>query len=510
MFNQTIIIMKRLFYYALALALCGQVFISCDDEKPMNAEEQKDPNGNNGKDSINNNPPTIKVDGNTLYSVAQQKEFIDSVGRVMLGIFPAANFKDIVSFVSEIAETLEEYDWDDVGDWAESALADCMTLLGEDQPILDDTYSDTWFDCFYYDVYTNYRALILLSNFTGHFTAADNAWTYSDANDLQFIFNDSLGQQCVLALTTSGQVKNVHMPTIEDFQAEDYDYQVIDRKDTYIYTDSINLIDLTIGIPQNITLSLSRGADKIIQIAAAIDLSGIDNGEFNLASSALSGSLSFELNNGYKMETSTSYKNSGPTASYSLSYGKVKLLSASLSADLSGMPSVTLHEVGEDDFDDDVFENANAKNVLVNVDILGSIQIKGKLYDVQEVGSITEEIDTIDMPEKEEEWKALVKELDDQFDLNVYFCGGDTAQLGVNLESFVTNGYDDFGHPMTRWSIKPVITFNDGTSYCFFGDYFDDKSFSKVINAFNSLAESYYGLIGSTDPDYSQIGNDDM
>ena len=128
----------------------------------------------------------------------QQKERLDVIAKEFMNLTPASDFQNIANLYNYISDTYtDNYDWDTVGDWAGDIFDSLREQVGNPVVEKDGGYSF---------VATNYKTILLASNFTSHFTASNGKWTRQDANDLQFIFKDQNSKECVLKLETSGNV----------------------------------------------------------------------------------------------------------------------------------------------------------------------------------------------------------------------------------------------------------------------------------------------------------------
>ena len=167
-----------------------------------------------------------------------------------------------------------------------------------------------------------------------------------------------------------------------------------------------------------------------------------------------------------------------------------------MSAAVSGLPSLEFSDQGGDDildFIDGGLErgNSNLTDLNVNVDILGKVQVKGKIENVREF------YDDIHMAyefyDKESKFKDYLNLASRQFNVGLYFNGSDVKQANVILKPFSKSRYSDSG--LTEyWEIRPVIVLGDGSQTSTFEDYFDEKEFKKVIQSFEDFIEQYQDL----------------
>lgn len=58
--------------------------------------------------------------------------------------------------------------------------------------------------------------MINLSQINGHFKVVNGQWVREDAKDLQLVFNDNNGKECVLKLVLSGKQTNMYVPFLDD------------------------------------------------------------------------------------------------------------------------------------------------------------------------------------------------------------------------------------------------------------------------------------------------------
>ena len=221
---------KRIWKLAMcALLLVGtSCVISCggdDDPAPSGSDSE----GGGNKET-------------TAMTPLQQKEYMQRVAENLINTLPAADSKALAElglFINEIY--VKGYNWDNVGVWAKNGYAAACTFLSSTEeesgnPYYPVTYKNTFYSC-----------TLLASNFLGKFTAsADGQWKYEKSDDLRFIFTDQNEAPCELKLTTSGDVKKVHITDTENTDYRwGYDYNTGRYKDT-VFTEHTTM---TIGIP---------------------------------------------------------------------------------------------------------------------------------------------------------------------------------------------------------------------------------------------------------------------
>lgn len=447
-----LLVLGTVFSLSSTLVSCG------DDDDPVDPIVNPDP--------IKPEEPSQDEAMNS----AEQKERLDVIAKEFMNQTPASDFQNIANLYNYISDTYtDNYDWDTVGDWASDIFNSLKTPLGTTE------------------IYTNYKAVLMASNFTGHFTANNNKWTLSKADDLQFIFKDQNGKECVLKLETSGNVKKVYVCNVDDWV--DYDYS--DDNDYYISNDYYDRTQLTIGVPENVVVTLTQGGSQVFKTTVKVNLGSISNERFDLSKNELTATTLVELNNGYKFNVSqVAYSgNSKASANFEMSKNGTSLAVVAFSSDLSGIPSCNVDAFTSDGIDDINFDNANMKNAYVKLDILGKLQIQGTLSDVRKFADYIAQAKDNDDDEKN--FKSYITQANSLLDLNLFYDGKAVKQANVKIEPFV----DGTWNGVTYWYSEPVLYFFDGSSYSTFEAFFNDNDFKSVIDTFKGLADKYAALI---------------
>ena len=432
------------------------------------------------------NPDPIKPEEpskNEAMTPLEQKEYLDVIARGFMDKTPASDFNEISKLCNHISNTYtDNYDWDEVGDWGSEIFESLKESLGTTDKE-QEKYS--WGEYNY--IYTNYKALVMASNFKGQFKAIGNKWELSKADDLQFIFSDQYGKECVLKLVTSGNVKKVFIGNIDEWVDYNYDYS----NDYYISNDYYDRTQLTVGVPENIVVTLTQGGSQVVKVTVKLNIGDLSNDKFDLSKNQLTASTLVELNNGYKFNVSqVAYNGNNKTSvSFDMSKNGESLASVAFSSDISGIPSCNIDAMVSGNIDEEDFNNSNMKNVYVKLDIMGKLQIQGTLSDVRKFTDYINEADDNDDDEKT--FKSYVNQANSLANFNLFYDGKSTKQATVTLEAFEEESWNG----MKYWYMEPMLNFYDGSSYSTFDAFFNDKDFKSVIDAFEKLADNYASLI---------------
>ena len=420
---------------------------------------------------------------NEAMTPLEQKEYLDVIARGFMDKTPASDFNEISKLCNHISNTYtDNYDWDEVGDWGSEIFESLKESLGTTDK---EQEKDSWGEYNY--IYTNYKALVMASNFKGQFKAIGNKWELSKADDLQFIFSDQYGKECVLKLVTSGNVKKVFIGNIDEWVDYNYDYS----NDYYISNDYYDRTQLTVGVPENIVVTLTQGGSQVVKVTVKLNIGDLSNDKFDLSKNQLTASTLVELNNGYKFNVSqVAYNGNNKTSvSFDMSKNGESLASVAFSSDISGIPSCNIDAMVSGNIDEEDFNNSNMKNVYVKLDIMGKLQIQGTLSDVRKFTDYINEADDNDDDEKT--FKSFVNQANSLANFNLFYDGKSTKQATVTLEAFEEESWNG----MKYWYMEPMLNFYDGSSYSTFDAFFNDKDFKSVIDAFEKLADNYASLI---------------
>lgn len=420
-------------------------------------------------------------------SPATQKEKLEAVALEFMDKMPSSDFREIAELGKYISETYtaEYYDWGNVESWARDAFEAARQALGTETKKTETKDYGNGYTYKYNYVYTNYRVLLLLSNFTGHFTARNDRWVMEQADDLKFIFTDKNNQECILSLEAGGNVKLLHLYNSDDRTKSQYENNIA----TYLYDRN----QIVVSVPENIVVRLTQGGSEVIKTTVNVDLGSFANEELNISKDNFTMSALVELNNGYKINVSkVAYTaNTTASASFTMSKNGTALVTMGVSANASDLPSVNVSDLLSDHFDADDydFEHANAKNALVRLDILGKVQIQGTLSDVRKFADYIKEADDNEADEKT--FKSYINQANGLADINLFYDGSNVKQATIKWEPFA----DETWNGKTYWKAEPVINFFDGSSYSTFQAFFNDKDFRKTIDAFKTLSQKYADLL---------------
>lgn len=442
--------MKRNTLLPSALFLSGICLLASCGEKDSTSDNTEiiDP-------VIPENPAT-----GTL-SAAEQKVLLDKAGQQLADQIKASDFayySDLARYVDD--ELSEQYEDSVITHWANDLLDQMLKQSGDTEHHHDE--GENWVEDYYY---TDYTQLIVLSNFTGHFTAKDRKWNYKKADDLQFTFPDQLGKECVLTLAVSGDSKDVYYG--ED---KHYSWSYLNQNNVSYYTHHIDQIAQTLRVPSQLKATFKQAGKTLAQLDATIDLKGMLTENFDLARDSYSANASLQVGEYTIQNARTNYSaNTEAALSASLSKGSQTLLSMTAKGDGN-------------------YQREQVGKVSVVLDVLGLVQVKGIVNDGSAFVDYVNQANEYERDEKR--FKSNIELANELLNLGVYYNGKNTREAKVQLEAFLEE--DPW---YSYWYCTPVIYFGDDSAYTttddFFGSGFDKliAKLEKLLNDFQRLAE---------------------
>ena len=443
--------MKRITFLALTF-VCSAFILSCDKDKD---DVQKD------------------------MAADEQKSFLENVAVEFTQKVPASDFAELKTFAEDISYIFEDYSWSTVGDTLARDYYRCMFHIDYEYV---DSVTDP--DYFYYGYEELTMMMLGLSEFTGHFTAQDSGWVYSESDDLQFDFKDANDKACVLKIAQEGDVTTFSVPDIE---VEDIDWY----EDYADYYHGMTFI--SIDIPEKIVVSLTQDGKDMVKATLTPDLSSLDEGYFDIGKTCLLMGSVFELGNGYKVSFQAEESpNKKISLNCNLSNTTGELIAFTASGDPSGIPSYVLENMSDLDMIGDTIqssEDLNTKNMYISFAVLGKAQIIGRVADYKEMASL---ISDINESEEEEEYRAALDKFNSKLDLGLYYNGSTQKEAYLQFELKIQDVEEVERHGEI-WETIPVMVFSDGARVSC-EEFFDEKGFTKAIDAFDALEAQYDAL----------------
>ncbi len=462
--------MKRTNFFKtmLLVGLLGgsSVIISCgggDDDEPSTIDPTKE---------IQPEEPTK----DEAMSTEDLKARLEKIALEFMGEVPSSDFKEITDFFRSMDPYTEHSYWHSVEEWGDEIYNAGLKDLGTKGTETNKEYG--WTEIINY---TNYEALVAISNYKGHLTADKKAekFNVTDANDLQISYKDDNNNDCLIKVEVSGKEAKVYLKHSDDYVDDKSDYK--NRTITY----GAKRIKEIWAIPENIKVTFTKSGKTVGKITMNTDISGLNGTDWDVAKGKLNTTVAFETATGYKFTfNQLSYEaNKKTSASVILSKNSKNLLSMSIAGDISGIPSYNAAAFFS--HDDAAWDGSKAdmKSALVKVDVLGQLQIQGTIKDVRKFSDALQNASHNDG--KEKAFKQYVTEANGYLDVNLFLDNKNVKQANVSFEPLKDGKY---------WYSEPVLNFFDGSSFAAFSAFFNKKDFKKVIDKFDSLSDGYSNL----------------
>ncbi len=443
--------MKKFFTYVLAAGLMLSspmlVFSSCGDDDPAD-------NSNGGDDS------GVVVPNDRALTSYEQKQKLESIAKELMNKVPSSDFNDLTNLASYVKQHYVEndaFDHSAVTDWFDDLIDGCTDFVSHKT---ENHYG-------WYEDVTYYNRLITLSNFTGHFTAGSNKWSYSKANDLQFEFTDENGQQCVLSIKQEGNVKKAYITDEDDWY--DYNYEGNNS------IEYINRYKYYVNVPERVVVTLTQGGATRVSSVTKIDISQFNGPEYDLSRDGVDLTTTNTVNDYTWTVERAAFSGTKGTASLKGYMKKGDTVMFSIDASGEGLKLTSDDELKE------------AGTVKVNVDVLGKMQIKATCSNPKELSRLLDKANQND--EDQRTFESCIAQANSLIDCTVYYDGKSVEQAKVKFEAFKESGYYSY------YYYEPALFFNDNSSYAVsFDDYFDETSFKSVIDMFEDLLRGYERL----------------
>lgn len=409
-----------------------------------------------------------------------QQEKLENVGMALVDECPAEDFENLASILETFASVdFESYNLDPLYEWADNVAAVSVK----------DTYIDNSTDN-NYDRISDFELLVLLSNYHGLFTFANNTVTVSDYNGTKAVITID-GKKYEAEMTHKGTEKKAYC--VFDYESN-YSYSSEDYQYSNKYK-SKTVID--VRVPEEINVTITENGSHIASVNAKFKAKFTESG-LQPTVDAFATTTTISIN-----QYSIVYDNSG----YDGSASKAKFVRTLKKGDKALITTVATGDIqvdfneyswsdsgetwSESDKGTELVVNT-AKNIVVAMDILGEVQIKGTCSDGKK---FSEEYDAIydalwsDGTHDTETANRHLDAAETYLDFGVYY-NGSNKQADIELELQYEEyewGYD--------YDVTPIIVFNDGSKVAP-ENYFTEDAFADLIDAVYELIEAYDGVFG--------------
>ena len=387
----------------------------------------------------------INQKGNTPLNMDEQKMKFVTVADDLMNELAATEFEDVMRTVSDLYLSCESTFASDTYDV--SAL----------ESVFEERY-DAIYSYEELNQYTTRESyMLLLSNLKGKITFGKNAATFQNADNTVIEYTDTDGVNWTAELTPVGNVQNVYLGEFVDSW-----YNGSYTREEYIR--------ITISVPEKLVVALKKNGTDYLSVTYMFDVA-VSSGGVDVSRDRVATALTFNVD-GLQVTINN--------AAYNASSGSMEA-STVITKDGNLIFSERLTAEAKVN---EAAETVTAKNINVEVDIMGAMQIKGSCPSLNSIIEIMDESE----PQSERDWERMVNNMNTMFDIKVYFDGGNAVQSIVNFEPRWQDG------SYSSYWVEPAIEFNDGSRYLF-EEYFTGSDFDGVANDMESFVERYERLL---------------
>lgn len=399
--------------------------------------------------------PGKQTEVNTELTTEQKKLELDKTAKRALAMVKSTDFNDIENISNYVNDNLSnEHATAKISKWWEDKLESLWTDLGKrenDMKVM--------------------QHMINLSQINGHFKVVNGQWVREDAKDLQLVFNDNNGKECVLKLVLSGKQTNMYVPFL--------DIQEWERNDDGQFEEVKK--ETKFNIPEHATLTLTQGGNTLMTCELNTKVS--TNGTLDVAKDNIEANCKLTINN-YVVEIKRALFDAakGAKAEAAVTIGHQKLFDMVISAN-GKATNDRIQGVGE---------------VSMAFDILGEVQFKGKIddgstfnswYRKLEEGGIFKNNSFVYYTENES--KGFVEQANNHLNAGLFLKGSDKRSANIELAVFAEQVHDNLTlEYKVMWKPYALLKFDDKTSYGF-NDYFTKKNFPDVYKQASNLIKSF-------------------
>lgn len=449
----------KLFGYVLMAMAISMTTVACGDDDDDNNTKQENTANKNGTEGADN---TDNADNTTPTSTPEeQKAFLESTARELLGKVQASDFKnisDIVKYANENYLENRNFNSDPVEDWFDACLKVCEVTSNDNLV----------------------RRVYKAANFTGCFEAGSRGWTQTKTGGdvLRFTFKDANGNNCVLEAKASDSYKEVASPLFDD---TDHKYRWNPETSTYEY--SSKRYENVIAVPTEITVTLTRGSNTLVSVKVNTSLE-VNGNIIDLERDNYNVTIAAKVNTYEVIVDKAIYKGSN-SAEVSTTIKKNNETLVKVEGKVAGKAKLTYKQ---DYYGDRVVDDIEVEpgEAWANVNVLNKVCVEGKVTSVKNLIEVLD--DAEDFRYDEAKFNGCLASANEKIDMKVYYQGKSSADSWVKLI-----GSAHRGNSGMKYEPTPAIFFADETRYSF-ESFFDENTFKKVIENFETLLRDFEDL----------------
>lgn len=390
-------------------------------------------------------------------TVTDDKKFLEDTGKEFVGMFTAEQAAPYTSIINAIKDS----DTKDVGEQIEDIINELKRTT--ESPNL-----------------TVYKYAIKASAFRGRYVMSNGVWYKNPGDGFVAEFQDDKGRICILNATFSGATKKVIL------------YE--ENRKRYIYNPDYTNYDITneqriyeAELPSHIECVLTQGGSQLATVVVNLDLSNLYEGQrIELSRNSLNLDCVADFVGLAKVTVAKASYQAQGVSSVNVVVEKAgkQILTANASSQsyLAGAP---------ENMDDNLLKNVT--NTVLDMDILGKVQIKGTCDNIGMLKDALENADDYHNQYEEQKVRQYVNQANNLLKVSVYYYNKPevraTLKFDVDQDESYRWDYNTGQSYMTyRYFPTASISFPDGSSY-FMTNYFNEDAFKSLVDMFNDLTK---------------------
>lgn len=390
-------------------------------------------------------------------TVTDDKKFLEDTGKEFVGMFTAEQAAPYTSIINAIKDS----DTKDVGEQIDNIINELKRTT--ESPNL-----------------TVYKYAIEASAFRGRYVMSNGVWYKNPGDGFVAEFQDDKGRICVLNATFSGATKKVIL------------YE--ENRKRYIYNSDYTDYDITneqriyeAELPSHIECVLTQGGSQLATVVVNLDLSNLYDGQrIDLSRNSLNLDCVADFVGLAKVTVAKASYQAQGVSSVNVVVEKAgkQILTANASSQsyLAGAP---------EDMDENLLKSVT--NTVLDMDILGKVQIKGTCDNIGMLKDALENADDYHNQYDEQKVRQYVNQANNLLKASVYYYSKPevraTLKFDVDQDESYRWDYNTGQSYMTyRYFPTASISFPDGSSY-FMANYFNEDAFKSLVDMFNDLTK---------------------
>lgn len=400
----------------------------------------------------------VKGNGDTNFdiTVTDDKKFLEDTGKEFVGMFTAEQAAPYTSIINAIKDS----ETNDVGEEIDDII-DGLTAKTESPNL------------------TVYKYAIKASAFRGRYVMRNGIW-YKDPGD-GFVaeFQDDKGRMCVLNVTLSGATKKVILYE-ENHKRYIYNGDYTD----YVISNEQRIYEAE--LPSHIECVLTQGGSQLATVVVNLDLSNLYEGQrIELSRNSLNLDCVADFVGLAKVTVAKASYQAQGVSSVNVVVEKAgrQILTANASSQsfLAGVP---------ENMDESMLKNVTS--AVLDLNILGKVQIKGTCDNIGLLKDALENADDYDNQYEEQKVRQYVNEANNRMKANVYYYNKPEVRATLKFdvdqdESYRWDNNTGQSYMTYKYSPSASICFPDNSSYLM-ENYFNEDAFKSLVDMFNDLS----------------------